>query len=212
MRIRYVAAAIAAFALWNAPVHAEGIFTPPSVKDVVEAPNKNPWEGLYVEGGFGLSAGTLEASMGESITFGDTSYVGHVGGGYDLAIKGSHVVVGVLGRYEVSDVAFDAFGENLADVKNSWMVGARLGWAPGPWMIYALGGYRWAKLDPNPEFDVSDVDVNGWVLGGGVEVLLGNGWFAGLEYLASLEAGEKVEGINIDATEHSGKVRVGFKF
>jgi len=212
MKLRHVFAVVAAVALTHSAAKAEGIYTPPSVKDVVEAPKGNPWTGAYIEGGFGLSAGTLEASMGESITFGDTSYVGHVGVGYDHAFKGTHIVAGVLGRYEISDVSFDAFGETLADTKNSWMLGARLGWAPGPWMAYVLGGYRWSKLDPNAEFDISDVDVNGWVLGGGVEVLLGSGWFAGLEYLASLEAGERVEGIKIDATEHSGKVRVGFKF
>lgn len=174
---------------------------------------KNPWGGIYVEGGAGLTASTLDLSEGgDSVSLGDNSYTGHVGVGWDFAAPNSHLVLGVLARYELSDVGFKAFGETLADAQHSWMLGARAGYAPGPWMIYALAGYRWSKLEPNAELEVGDINTSSVVLGGGIEVLLGNHVFAGLEYTAALEAGESVDDLNVDATEHTGKARIGWKF
>lgn len=175
--------------------------------------SKNPWGGIYIEGGAGITASTLDLSEGgDGFSLGDNSYAGHIGVGWDFVMPSSPIVVGILARYEISDVGFTAFGETLADAKSSWMAGARVGYAPGPWMIYALAGYRWAKLDPHPELDIADINTSSIVLGGGIEVLLGSGVFAGLEYTAALEAGETVEGVKIDATDHAGKARVGYKF
>lgn len=173
----------------------------------------NPWTGPYIELGAGLTASNLDLSMeGESVTLGDNAFAGHVGVGYDWAVPDSRIVLGVLARYEISDIDHKAFGETLADAKSSWMLGGRVGYAPGPWMIYALAGYRWAKLDPNAELEVGDINTSSVVLGGGIEVLLGNHVFAGLEYTAALEAGESVDDLNVDATEHTGKARIGWKF
>lgn len=174
---------------------------------------KNPWGGIYVEGGAGLTASTLDLSEGgESFSLGDNSYTGHIGVGWDFAVPDSPFVLGVLARYELSDVGFKAFGETLADASHSWMVGARAGYAPGPWMAYVLAGYRWSELEPHDELEIGDINTSAVVLGAGIEVLLGRGLFAGLEYTTQIEAGETIEGVGIDASEHTGKIRVGYKF
>jgi len=208
-----IALGLAASAL--TPAYAADKYVPPILEDVLpKKTTTSPWEGLYIEGGLGLSAGTADASMGGyGVSLGDTSWAAHVGVGYDLQIRNSPVVLGVLARYEFSDVAYDALGLSLADVENSVLVGGRIGFAPNAaWMAYLLAGYRFGELDPNAALEIKDIDTSGFVIGGGVEVQLGGGLFAGLEYLAQLENGETIEGVKVEASDHTGKVRFGYKF
>lgn len=213
MKLKHVAVIVIGVALYGATAKAEGLLERVApAAEASEPARKNPWTGPYIEGALGLSAGTLDISEGgDSITLGDTAWGGHIGVGYDWAVPNSPVVLGLLARYELTDVGYSVLGEIGADAKDAWMVGGRVGYAPGAWMAYVLAGYRWSDLDPS-ENAIGDIDTSTWVLGGGLEVLLGQGWFAGVEYTAALESGETIEGVGLDATEHTGKVRVGYKF
>ena len=65
---------------------------------------------------------------------------------------------------------------------------AKLGVAPGKFMIYGTGGWGWADfhgstLSPaNVSFPDSKV-LNGWVAGGGISMAINPKWTANIEYL-----------------------------
>jgi len=57
---------------------------------------------------------------------------------------------------------------------------ARIGWAPGPWLLYATGGLAYGTVDVNSTLDLGGLTLNsqiseakiGWVAGGGIEYLV----------------------------------------
>ncbi len=87
------------------------------------------------------------------------------------------------------------------DVKLLGSARGRLGWAPGPWLLYGTGGLAWEHLEQTSTFSnttvnnapnngvftqniSTPVDLFGWVAGAGVETLLfGTNWIGRLEYL-----------------------------
>jgi opacity protein-like surface antigen len=70
-------------------------------------------------------------------------------------------------------------------------VRGRVGAASNGWLIYATGGYAYARLDTDATASAGPVSAsvslhetrNGWTAGGGIEVALAPGWSAKLEYL-----------------------------
>lgn len=66
---------------------------------------------------------------------------------------------------------------------------ARVGYAPGNWLLYATGGMAWAydartiSLNKSDSLDTAYRGRIGWALGGGVEVPLIPHWTASLEYM-----------------------------
>lgn len=213
MRLRYAIAAVAAVAIFHSSAKAAdlaGVVPAVTVPDeVAKGPTKaDVWSGLYVDGGLGLTSSNLEAGGG-LLTLGDTAWTGHLGIGADVMFS-PHLVAGVWGRVHMDDVKFAAFGTKLADSKLYYSVGARLGFVPrSDWMVYVLGGYRFASLDT---VGAPDVDVNAWLVGGGIEAMLTDNWFIGVEGQAALGQSDTLGGIKLQATDYSGTVRVGFKF
>ncbi len=173
------------------------------------------WTGLSIEAGFGMTASAVDIGapgVGTLLTLGDTAWAGHLGIGYDHMIS-RHLVVGVLARAEINELAYSVAGTKLGDTDIEYTVGARVGWVPrSDWMIYALAGYRFGKLDLAAGF--GDTSKNGWVLGGGVEAMMTDNVFVGLEYAAALGDSERVANtpVSLEATEHTGKVRLGYRF
>lgn len=210
MKLKHAAVAIAAFVLWAAPAKAEGISIPPAAvpEDIAKGPTKaDVWTGFYVEGGLGLMSSNIDAQV---ITLGDTSYTGHLGIGADWMFS-PHWVAGVWGRVHINDLSFSAFGTKLADTSVYYSIGGRLGFVPrDDWMLYGLVGYRFSSLDTIA--GVPDIDTNAWLVGGGLEVMLTDNWFLGVEGVAALGQSETLGPVKIDATDYSGTVRLGFKF
>jgi outer membrane immunogenic protein len=70
-------------------------------------------------------------------------------------------------------------------------VRARVGYAPGPWMIYATGGYAYASVETNATATAAPLAAtfnsneirSGWTAGGGIEVALAPQWSVKAEYL-----------------------------
>jgi opacity protein-like surface antigen len=70
-------------------------------------------------------------------------------------------------------------------------VRGRVGVASNGWLIYATGGYAYARLDTDATASAGPISGsvslhetrNGWTAGGGIEVALAPGWSAKLEYL-----------------------------
>lgn len=176
-----------------------------------EAPSKKAlWTGAYIEGGFGMTASNVE--IAGMVTLGDTAWAGHVGIGYDHMIS-PHIVVGILGRAEINEIKHEIGGLTLADTQVEYLVGGRVGWVPrSDWMLYVLAGYRFSELDLNNNIG-GDVSSNAWVVGGGIEAMVTDHVFIGLEYTAALGESENVGGVvSVETTDHAGKARLGFKF
>src|SRR6266536_3304571 len=74
--------------------------------------------------------------------------------------------------------------------KTEWLasVTGRLGWAAGPWLIYAKGGVAWAGDKYSADIPIFDEHIQasetrtGWTVGGGVEWAFWDNWSAKLEY------------------------------
>ncbi len=74
--------------------------------------------------------------------------------------------------------------------KTEWLasVTGRLGWAAGPWLIYAKGGVAWAGDKFAADIPIFEEHLEasqtrtGWTVGGGVEWAFWNNWSAKLEY------------------------------
>jgi len=159
----------------------------------VKAPGAIPvaatWTGLY----WGLNAGYGWASL-DDFTGSDTA-TGFAGGGqvgYNWQFN--NVVVGVEGDFQgtsqsltqsatVGGIAFSA------TEKLPWFatIRGRIGFAQGPWLIYATGGAAW--VDGRVSFTAlgqtvaSETAKTGWTGGGGVEWMFAPKWSVKVEYL-----------------------------
>lgn len=124
------------------------------------------WTGLY----FGINAGaafTDEDKSDNSDSGDDTVFIGGVHVGYNWQKHGPWVF-GVEGDWDFAD-----------DVDYVASIRGRLGYAMGPTLLYATGG--WAFLGADTEED--DDAVNGWVAGGGLEHKLRQNVSIGVEGL-----------------------------
>jgi outer membrane immunogenic protein len=150
------------------------------------------WSGFYA----GLNAGYGWASV-NAVTDGAPSnnLNGFVGGGQlGYNWQTGSFVFGVEGDFQgttqkKSDT-FTVLGTAFTvDQKIPWFATARgrLGYAWGPWMLYATGGAAWI----NYKLDVSALGLTAsdnttkaaFTVGGGVEWMLMQNWSAKLEYL-----------------------------
>lgn len=206
-----------AFAVLSFPAAAadKAGVTPPIPPVFDESPSPmTVWSGFYVEGGFGLNISNLEVGEvgeGSLATLGDSSWAGHLGVGYDKMIS-PNVLIGALARVEFNDVAHSIGGEDIGESDIGYMIGVRLGWVPQQdAMLYALLGYKWSDLDLNPELG-GDLGREGWVVGGGLELMLTDNWGIGAEYAATLFDSDSVDGVSLEETDHAAKLRLLYKF
>jgi outer membrane immunogenic protein len=162
-----------------------------------------PYIGAYVGVAVSKSRG-LDPSQGGNP--GDLEHTGYgfTGGGtvgynYQLnwGILGQKFVIGAEGDIGYFDVAhrvgdFNEFGPALTyDNKTSWLgtARARIGLTDGPNLNYFTGGYaavHYTDVNFNPESGVevsSSKTKSGYVIGSGVETMLGGGWTAKTEAL-----------------------------
>lgn len=153
-----------------------------------------------------------------------------VGAGFDIDTGG--VVLGVEGEWMESEAStqFDtdnATGIDFADVETGrdLYLGARVGAKVGDSaLVYAKGGYTNATYNVLASDGVTDtetdVDLDGWRAGAGVEVALGENFYIKGEYRYSnygegeVEAPSGLESdrFDVDVDRHQGIVGVGVRF
>ena len=110
----------------------------------------------------------------------------HQMGPYVLGLEVS--VSGTSLKREEASPLFPAVDVVTSQLK--WMTTAtgRIGYAQGPWLVYAKGGYAGADVETTILDSAalilanSDRWTHGWTIGAGVEHMLGNGVFVGLTY------------------------------
>jgi outer membrane immunogenic protein len=177
-----------------------------------------PWTGFYVGigGGAGSVVHDLTAGPLEIDGFGGQGVFGTVMAGYDRMLT-SRIVAGVFVDYDfVSNVSTDiSFGpvSLSAEQKNTWSVGARLGFLSSPTTLwYGTGGYS------HTEFDLKGVnfnlpDFNGYFVGAGVESQLHGGWGLRAEYrFTQYDSEELFRGVSLEPSTHAGRIALTYKW
>ena len=184
-----------------------------------KAPMMEPmpsWTGFYIFGGFGGGVWDANTSVVDTATGacvactvqkqGGDGWYGTVGAGYDWQFGGDWVAGvfadGQFGSLKGSLVDQDNFATGWIKNKDSWAVGARIGYLVAPTVYsYVNGGYsgsNWSSsnlVDANSgallNLHTNSFTQNGWFIGGGVEnklalfIFLGPNWFMKTEYRAA---------------------------
>ncbi len=180
-------------------------------------PQLYDWTGLYLGGHLGYGWGTSNWTMQPDGLAGSLnlfqsydaftetgSWFGGFQAGYNYMLP-NRLVIGVqadmsapgfqnLNRVSIGGTSTfvsptlgqESYTETVLDMGT---VRARIGYAPGSWLIYATGGFAWTydRLTVNQlasgTTDMPFLWRLGWVAGAGVELPLGLSWSAGMEYL-----------------------------
>jgi outer membrane immunogenic protein len=186
------------------------------------------WTGFYIGamGGYGWSDQVRSTIGGLTVTASSNDLKGAFGGGtVGYNIQSGMVVYGIEADAAWSGMKHSetAFGLTLADkIQSFGSVTGRLGWAAGPALIYAKGGYAWADNQISATaFGVTLSQSrfhSGWTIGGGLEYLFVPNWSGKVEYmyadygnanyLPTLIAG----GIGLGTTTHTIKAGVNYHF
>lgn len=137
------------------------------------------WAGFYagVNAGYGWATGGLDGFVG--------------GGQLGYNWQSGSLVFGLEGDFQGTDQkSSTALGGGFSVTeKLPWFgtVRGRLGYAAGPWLLYATGGVAWVNYKVDLSFGAATVSDNttkaAWTLGGGVEYMFAPNWSTKLEYL-----------------------------
>lgn len=198
------------------------------------AQDNSGFTGLRVEGLIGYDAvrpgSSTDIDNAEDVdqTIDDVTY--GVGLGYDYDMGG--VVVGVEGEYMQSEASteydttgFTDFGVNNINAGRDLYVGARVGVPVTPsTLVYAKGGYTNAAMNvlaTDNTTDVrTDVNLDGWRAGAGIEQRVGENFFVKGEYRYSnyqrgefeAPSGAESDRFDVDMDRHQVVVGVGMRF
>jgi len=169
------------------------------------------WTGPYVGAYVGVGVNKSRTRDPAGAAPGDLEHTGYgfTGGGtlgynYQLnwGILGQKLVLGVEG-----DIGYFDTGRNVQDwndtlsydSKTSWLATARLraGLTDGPNLNYVTAGFAAADVKDVNRNTLTGIEVSskqtatGWVVGSGIETMLGGGWSAKTESLyINLESGD----------------------
>jgi opacity protein-like surface antigen len=158
------------------------------------------WNGGYIGIGGSYGAITAEDTLGADA-------VGVSGiAGFDARI--GRFVPGVFVEYGWKQAEWASAVD--VDVK-SWVAGGRLGLLiTENAMLFASLGYTQGTADLSIGSFEQSLDLSGYVVGGGAEINLDNGFFLRPEY--RLTQYNEVEDEAIDASVHEGRLAVIYKF
>lgn len=130
------------------------------------------WTGFYIGGHVGGSFRGDNAFIGGSS---DARFIGGGQIGVDYQF-GPSWVMGLEANYSaMANSNFTTFGNRALG-----SVTGRIGYAFGPALIYAKGGYAWA--DTRRSFGFGDGGRDGYTVGGGLEYMFAPSWSAKVEY------------------------------
>jgi outer membrane immunogenic protein len=161
-----------------------------------DAPWVATWSGFYA--GINLGGGWSEFSDKFASTgtgFSGLSPKGGFGGGqigYNWqGIWHPHLVLGVEADIQgagggIQGKAIDALGHHFSSSLDTFgTVRGRLGYAFGPSLVYATGGFAYGQINNEADGLVAFKNTNtatGYVVGGGYEYKFSPGWSAKVEY------------------------------
>ncbi|MGJ4900013.1 porin family protein [Bradyrhizobium sp. HKCCYLRH2060] len=208
--------ATVALAALAAPAAAADLAARPTyTKAPVLAPVQT-WTGFYIGamGGYANEDADFAAMKG-----------GFAGGTVGYNWQQGAVVFGLEADAAWADInaSVGALGVTAESKIRDWgTVRGRIGYAFGPTLLYATGGYAWADNRISltaPGVAVSDSKIHsGWTVGAGVEYMFAPNWSLKGEYLYKSFGGESYTftGLGTLATGtlnvHSGQVGINYHF
>jgi outer membrane immunogenic protein len=152
------------------------------------------WTGFYLGLNYGTgvsqSTGTTRGFVGSFDRTG-AGFTAGVQGGYNWQFA-THWVAGIeadFGWLGISRSFLDINEQFTFGTKSHWLATARgrFGYTASPSYTYVTGGYAAVDIEDEASafgFTTTEKGTqSGWVLGGGIETVLGNNWSAKTEYL-----------------------------
>jgi outer membrane immunogenic protein len=191
-RAIFLPALLVAVVLSALPVRAADLpaAAPPPAQVIPVQPT---WTGFYA----GLNAGYGWANTSATLPgfTGSSNLDGFVGGGQlGYNWQSGNLLLGIEGDFQGSTQSRSDSGTVggvffTVDQDLPWLatIRGRIGYANGPWLVYATGGAAWVnyKLSATALGTTvsSDATRAAWTVGGGVEWMFVPRWSAKLEYL-----------------------------
>ena len=187
------------------------------------------WTGFYLGGHIG---GAFPGSS--SLENSDARFLGGVQGGADYQFAGSNWVIGAEAQYSWltgnsgGGVTFP--GSTVIASANTDQIGSvtgRLGYAFGPTLLYAKGGYAWRDNDNigvtvagvPAAFTVDHDHRDGYTVGAGIEYMFTPNWSIKGEYqyynfgnTTFLTGPAPVVGSRFHDDEHTVKLGINYRF
>lgn len=176
-----------ALALAGSPALADGM---PSLKDTVVAPAAPTWSGPYFGGSIGYGWNDSKNIYWDDDGGDETNKEDADGGlvslvwGYDC--QWDRIVVGVFADIDWSNIERGTKGDGMT-IDRSYNIGGRIGVLLRPTTLaFVTAGYSRAHFDNDGWWDIfsgslfpgkSSADFDGYFIGGGLEHMLGNGFF-----------------------------------
>ena len=208
--------ATVALAALAAPAAAADLAARPYTKAPMAAAPLPTWAGFYLGamGGYASDNDSFAALKG-----------GFAGGTLGYNWQQGALVFGLEADAAWADITSSTtFGlvTGTAKIQDWGTVRGRLGYAFGPTLLYATGGYAWADTKISfsaPGASVSDSHVHsGWTVGAGVEYMFAPQWSLKGEYLYKSFGNENYTftGLGTAGTGtfaiHSGQVGINYHF
>jgi outer membrane immunogenic protein len=186
---------------------------------------KSSWSGVWVGVFGGMDNSSSDLGLGgpggiglDGISTKGMSYGGTIGVDYQL--PGTVLVIGIGGDYSFSDSEFKVtFGPATmltAGFDESWSIYGRVGLDMGRVMPYLLAGYTEADVSvsvPLGPFKAGTT-IDGWVVGGGIEMRIVGGVTIGAEYKYSMFDTLTIGGpggLTIDTDRHEMRATLKYK-
>ncbi len=168
------------------------------------------WSGVYAGGMVSFDdAGFLRAYvLGVLDDVGDTNDVISFGGFAGYNFQNGNFVVG--GEFAISSGGVNLVASPENQYETFYDVKARIGYAFGPALTYVVVGRSFSNLS----FGGADISSSGLAYGTGLDYMINDNLFAGVEYLVRDMSGNysAMPQISAETTIQSVQIRVGWKF
>jgi len=197
---------VATFALSNAAT--AGALSDPIVEAPVEpVPEQSDWQGFRLGLTYGTEIGSNTYATSEGVPFINASNIGSddFGGflGYDL--QRGNMVYGLELQSQSRSNAVQGFATRIH--KDLYSARARIGYAKGKTLFYGSIGLAQSTFDDAG----TTIDMNGHVVGLGLEHKLGKNTFVGFAVDQYTLEGERLA--NVVTAKHTvAQIRIGVKF
>lgn len=183
------------------------------------------WTGFYIGGHIGGAFAGNDTFNGSDGRF---LGGGQVGFDYQFApnwVAGIEAQYSWLGGNSNNGLAFAPAGLATLDNRGIGSVTGRLGYAFGPVLAYAKGGYAFVDRDLNVTnfgvdvpFNTSGRGKDGWTAGAGLEYMFAPNWSAKAEYQyydfgkTTFNAPAPLAGVSFKNEEHTVKAGLNYRF
>jgi outer membrane immunogenic protein len=213
MRVRLTAIAFSCAMISAAAAADLGVLPAKAPSYIAPAPVAT-WSGFYVglTGGYGWGNARFDTPAVSGSSFRTSG--GNIGSTLGYNMQAGAFVYGLETDINVNWLK----GTNstaapcaICEVSNRWFgtFRGRVGYAPGPTMVYLTGGLAYGGVRVTDVFgDDEQHNKAGWTLGAGVEYLFANRWSAKLEYLY-VDLGNTGFGGGLNTRFNENIVRVG---